>query len=870
MTIERRQPAVNARLYALVLLAVLAAAVPVPAMAETLVQLGATWKYLDNGSDQGTAWRGPTFSDGAWASGPAQLGYGDGDEATVVGFGPNASAKYITTYFRRTFTVASASSYTSLGLRLLRDDGAVVYLNGTEVFRSNMPSGAVSGTTPASVAVGGADESAFFSTSVSPALLFDGANVLAVEIHQSSGSSSDISFDLELTGSQASAQVRRGPYLQQGTPTSIVVRWRTDVPTASRVRFGASPTSLTQVSDVATVTTEHEVALQGLSPATKYFYSVGSPTETHAGGDAEHVFTTAPTTGVAAPTRVWVLGDSGTADANAGAVRNAYQGFAANAPPDLWLMLGDNAYNDGTDAQYQAAVFDMYPAQLRKSVLWPTLGNHDAISADSGTQSGPYYDIFTLPTAGEAGGVPSGTEAYYSFDHGNIHFVCLDSQESDRSPTGAMMQWLDQDLAATDATWLVAFWHHPPYSKGSHDSDTETQLIEMRERALPILESYGVDLVLTGHSHSYERSFLLDGHYATSSTLTPGMILDGGDGRPGGDGAYLKPAGAASHQGAVYVVAGSSGKTTAAPLNHPVMYLSLLELGSVVLDVDGNTLNATFLNSAGAIDDSFTIVKATAEVCGNGVREGAEQCDGTDLGAATCLDVGCASGAPLCTPACALDYAPCGGCQICDNNGACEPGEDCTSCPNDCPAGSGAACGNGVCETGNGESCLTCPTDCRGKQDGKPSRRFCCGGGGSNPVTCGDPRCTSSGFQCTNAPTQPSCCGDGSCTGIETGFTCALDCGAPPRCGDGACWDSETSCACPQDCGSPPTHENVSANCNDGIDNDCDGATDCGDADCGTDPTCVPTCQPAGAPCAVTADCCRGACKGKKGNRTCQ
>src|SRR5467141_1189505 len=79
--------------------------------ADVLVPAGSVWKYLDNGSDQGTAWVAPSFDDSAWASGPAQLGYGDGDEATVVGFGPDPNNKYITTYFRRAFTVANPTAY---------------------------------------------------------------------------------------------------------------------------------------------------------------------------------------------------------------------------------------------------------------------------------------------------------------------------------------------------------------------------------------------------------------------------------------------------------------------------------------------------------------------------------------------------------------------------------------------------------------------------------------------------------------------------------------------------------------------------------------------------------------------------------------
>ena len=172
---------------------------PVRAQQSVLVPSGAIWKYLDNGSNQGTAWRARTFNDSAWKSGAAQLGYGDGDEATIVSYGPNSSAKYITTYFRHAFTVADPSAVGAINLGVLRDDGAVVYLNGTEVFRTNMPAGTISAATLASAALGGSDETTYAAAAVNPGLLVSGTNVLAVEIHQSGATSSDISFDLRLT-----------------------------------------------------------------------------------------------------------------------------------------------------------------------------------------------------------------------------------------------------------------------------------------------------------------------------------------------------------------------------------------------------------------------------------------------------------------------------------------------------------------------------------------------------------------------------------------------------------------------------------------------------------------------------------------------
>lgn len=401
-------------------------------------------------------------------------------------------------------------------------------------------------------------------------------------------------------------QIVRGPYLQLGTPTSIVVRWRTNTPTSSRVAYGLSPQNLTENATVASPTTEHVVTLSGLIPDTTYYYAVGT-TDSLLAGDASHFFVTSPSAGVDRPVRIWVLGDSGTADFNARRVRDNYYNFTGSRHTDLWLMLGDNAYERGTDAEYQAAVFDLFPEMLRKSVLWPTFGNHDNHSASSTTQSGPYYDVFSLPTAGEAGGVPSGTEAYYSFDYANIHFVVLDTSEMLRLNPDPMLAWLGSDLAATDQHWRIAFFHHAPYSKGGHDSDVDGLMKRARERILPILEAHGVDLVLAGHSHVYERSYLLNGHYGLSTTLTSAMILDSGNGQHTGAGPYQKALGA--NQGSVYAVVGCSGRLHTGPLNHPAIVSSAITHCSAVLDIERDEINFTLLNYRGERQDHFTLNK---------------------------------------------------------------------------------------------------------------------------------------------------------------------------------------------------------------------------------------------------------------------
>ena len=304
--------------------------------------------------------------------------------------------------------------------------------------------------------------------------------------------------------------------------------------------------------------------------------------------------------------RVWVIGDSGTGDANAEKVRDNYYKITGSIHTDVWLMLGDSAYKNGTDEEFQAAVFEMYKKLLKKTVFWPAYGNHDARSASATQQSGTFFEIFTLPVNAEAGGLASGTEAYYSFDYGNIHFVCLDSNDPKNSK---MLDWLERDLKATDKIWRIAYWHHPPYSKGSHNSDgtkwpkkwfeSDSELRDIREYALPIIEKNGVHLVISGHTHSYQRSYLIKGHYGKSQSFEKSMIKDSSEKGP-----YN------AKNGTVYAIVGSSSKLDAKHRKHPALPIVHHMLGSLVLEVDKNELKARFLGENGIVDN-FSIIKAT-------------------------------------------------------------------------------------------------------------------------------------------------------------------------------------------------------------------------------------------------------------------
>ncbi len=165
----------------------------------TLVATGSVWKFLDNGVAPAANWTTANFDDSTWKTGRSRLGYGVGGEATIVSHGPDPNNRHLTTWFRRPFTVEDATVVNHLVFRLRRDDGAVVYLNGQELFRENLPAGAIQPTNTALVDVTSVEEPTFFKRRTPPLGLLTGTNVLAVEIHQFRTNSTDLSLDLELT-----------------------------------------------------------------------------------------------------------------------------------------------------------------------------------------------------------------------------------------------------------------------------------------------------------------------------------------------------------------------------------------------------------------------------------------------------------------------------------------------------------------------------------------------------------------------------------------------------------------------------------------------------------------------------------------------
>ena len=454
-----------------------------------------------------------------------------------------------------------------------------------------------------------------------------------------------LSFSLLIVkGFTAEAQPTRGPYLQSGTQTSIVIHWKTSTSVVGRVRYsttyaaGGNYASFVDQSTAAG--TDHIVTITGLTADTKYYYSIGTSAAVLQSG-TDHYFRTLPPANTTRKMRFVVFGDCGR---NTGANSGGFTGVNYNdqsmtqynatlagwgEAPDAWILLGDNAYDAGTDAEYTARFFGIYGATiLRNHKLYPVPGNHDY--SNSGTiqdnHLAAYYTIFDLPTTGQAGGVASNKEEYYSYDIGNVHFIALDAygEESNKrfwDLTSPQSIWLQADLAANTKQFTIAYWHHGPYTMGSHNSDSEGDLVSVRTGLCPIMEAAGVDVVICGHSHNYERSRLMKGHYGLEATFSAGthnMSTSDAKYTSNTTCPYTYPSSPKNH-GTVYITAGSTGASgnTQGGYPHNALPFAVNDGGYVYIEVQGNRLDLKFQQRTGTIFDNFTIIKDKATTTTN-------------------------------------------------------------------------------------------------------------------------------------------------------------------------------------------------------------------------------------------------------------
>lgn len=249
--------------------------------AQTVIfPFNSSWKYLDNGSNQGTAWRNSSFNDASWTSGNGAFGYGetDGRFSTVLNTG--GSVKFITYYFRKQINITNPFSFSTYTMEFKRDDGLVIYVNGTEIARNNMPTGTISSSSRATTASD--DGTSILSVNVPASAFIAGNNTIAVEVHQQSSSSSDLTFDLRLSGETGTTGVNEVIYKWCGnlTPNSVTVAAKmTNSSTQCRLVLSTSSTlsnPFFSALGTASSTNNRMVKLSytGLMPSTKYFYAI--------------------------------------------------------------------------------------------------------------------------------------------------------------------------------------------------------------------------------------------------------------------------------------------------------------------------------------------------------------------------------------------------------------------------------------------------------------------------------------------------------------------------------------------------------------------------------------------------------------------
>ncbi|MDP5121595.1 MAG: metallophosphoesterase [Spirosomaceae bacterium] len=417
-------------------------------------------------------------------------------------------------------------------------------------------------------------------------------------------------------------KVIRGPYLQQPTADGVTIRWRTDIATSSEV-ITTSETGMVNEFKTEILTTEHSIGLTGLQAGKKYEYSIGAiDRKLKENANQYIVITPAATTN---PITFWAMGDFGASNTakyvvNQQEVRQQFLKQKSHA--DLWVWLGDNSYCCGFDTEYQTQVFDFYGDEILGNMpILPSPGNHEyygnypEFETLKKSRDIPYFDIVTTPTKGESGGIPSGVEAYYSVDYGNVHFVSLDSYGYDdelyplADKRSKQYQWLERDLAANKLLWTVVFFHHPPFTKRSHDSDAEPELQRIRETLVPVFDKYQVDVVLSGHSHVYERSYLMKGHsgHSTSFNKNQHVVQET-------NAFYSKdsPPIINKEDGTIYMVIGSAGRLdwNGRPDPHPSSIYSDYKMGgSSFFTVTDNRLDSEWICADGEIRDKFTVFK---------------------------------------------------------------------------------------------------------------------------------------------------------------------------------------------------------------------------------------------------------------------
>jgi putative cell wall-binding protein len=497
---------------------------------QTFIEKGASWKYLDDGSDQGTAWKEENFDDSIWKSGAAPLGF-KYDVKTTVSYGPDKDNKYITTYFRSNFEVKDTALVKTLKASVFLDDAAVFYINGKEIHRENMPEGNVDYKALSKDSLGTVKNDIEFD--VDPTVLKQGTNTIAVEVHQRSADSSDLVFDMNLISNK-----KDEPSPSQPEPTNDAIKDITFAPgkDASQVNFTwysksdsepqvqIAPKSDAAGSDFPTDKSQtfkgeksegsygyysDKVTVTGLKQATEYVYRVGdgtswSSTNNYTTQDISKGFNFlfAGDPQIGAGGDIKKDGDGWVDTLNKAADKFKNTSFI--------MSVGDQVNNGGElNGQTNELEYDEYfrPQQLRNLPVAAIAGNHENGGVGHITH-------FNTPNMSDKYGLANeGTGSDYYYVYGNTLFMMLNSNDKNLEDHKTFME--EAIDANPNVTWKIVSMHHAVYSSANHETDDD--IIARRNTYPQAFEQLGIDVVLDGHDHSYTRTYQMLGGKAVSA-----------------------------------------------------------------------------------------------------------------------------------------------------------------------------------------------------------------------------------------------------------------------------------------------------------------------------------------------------------------
>ncbi len=559
-----------------------------------LVAVGNIWKFHIGTNPPPAGWQNLDFDDSEWSERPSGFSSGSSYGTLEATRWPPAT-NYRSVFLRKQFYVEEPSSIHWLILRLDYDDGFVAYLNGHEIARRGLTNEPVAWNDIPSFHAGGLSEEIDVTSSIGR--LYQGKNVLTIQVHNATNSTPAVPAvsSLRLVP-ELLANYTRGPYIQNVTTNSVEIVWRTPFPANSAIEYGVDQTLGWQTSDM-TLKTNHVLTLTNLLQATEYWYRIlASSNGTNVVSDLKS-FRTFRQSG---PVVFHVIGDTG------GQVIQQPTGIVpqyklaelmTERPADLVLHSGDLVYPDFRPGREDTHFLSVYRNLMKTVPIFPIMGNHEFDEVSLGQN---YLDTFFLPTNNV-----TGTEHFYSFDHGDVHFVSLFVPQLNwggvppncgclpqYALTNGSLQhsWLTNDLATTQKPWKILLFHVPINNSGNHRFDDYNQNkisdgIDLQELLYPIASRYGVQLILNGHDHGFERFNPTNGVYS---------IVSGGGGGPLAQYFYPRDPNSAKRD------AGSSQF-------HLAWHF-------LTVSIDGDTLRMEAIGTNGLSFDSMTIQRTAPPV----------------------------------------------------------------------------------------------------------------------------------------------------------------------------------------------------------------------------------------------------------------